>query len=207
MHDLFSSLTGFAWNQSSKKFEADDEVWDSLIQAKPFADKWCVNSIRNYDLMEEPWSNDRATGNGGRTLRQATRHGPMENIRVNLSDNNMDYIPKPLEFDAPDAPDEDLPRSPGPHVESTNSPSNTQSTPFQATSETSSSKGSKRKAPMVDVIENQFSMLNNNLAVFGSYMKHGNEVATDLVEIAHIQATSTQDVATDIRRHTDYYHM
>jgi len=30
---------------------------------------------------------------------------------------------------------------------------------------------------MVDVIENQFSMLNNNLAVFGSYMKHGNEVA------------------------------
>ena len=117
----------------------------------------------------------------------------------------MDYIPEPSEFDAPDAPNEDLPCSPGPHVESTNSPSNTQSTPSQTTGETSSSKGSKRKAPMVDVIENQFSMLNNNLAVFGSYMKHGDEVATDLVEIARIQATATKDVAVDIRRCTDYY--
>jgi len=42
-------------------------------------------------------------------------------------------------------------------------------------------------------------MLNNNLAIFGSYMKHGNEVATDLVEIARIQATITQDVAADIK--------
>jgi len=50
----------------------------------------------------------------------------------------MNYIPEPLEFDAPDAPDEDPPRSPGPHVESTNIPSNAQSTPSQATSETSS---------------------------------------------------------------------
>jgi len=114
-------------------------------------------------------------------------------------------IPESPEFDAPDAPDEDLSCLPEPHVESTNSPSNTQSTPSKATGGTSSSKGSKRKAPMVDVIENQFSMLNNNLDVFGSYMKHGNEVATDLVEIARIQATATQDVAADIRRRTDYY--
>jgi len=71
--------------------------------------------------------------------------------------------------------------------------------------EASSSNESKRKAPMVDVIQNQFSMLNNNLAVLGSYMKHGNEVATDLVEIARIQATATQDVVADIRRCTDYY--
>ncbi|XP_068504308.1 L10-interacting MYB domain-containing protein-like [Phaseolus vulgaris] len=51
VHDLFSSLSGFAWNQSSKKIEAEDEVWDSLIQAKPSAGKWRVNSIHNYDLM------------------------------------------------------------------------------------------------------------------------------------------------------------
>jgi len=64
---------------------------------------------------------------------------------------------------------------------------------------TSSTKGSKRKTPMVDVIENQISMLNNNLEVFGSYLKHGNEVATNLVDVARIQATTTQDVATNIR--------
>jgi len=33
---------------------------------------------------------------------------------VNLSDNNMDYIPEPPEFDAPD---EDVPCSPRSHVE------------------------------------------------------------------------------------------
>jgi len=71
--------------------------------------------------------------------------------------------------------------------------------------EISSSKGSKRNTPMVDVNENQFSMLNNNLAVFGSYMKHGNEVATELVDIAHIHATATQDVVANIKRHIDYY--
>jgi len=36
-------------------------------------------------------------------------------------------------------------------------------------------------------------------------MKHGNEVTTDLVEISHIQATATQDVAAYIKRRIDYY--
>jgi len=32
VHDLFSGLTGFAWNQSTKIFEAEHEVWDDLIK-------------------------------------------------------------------------------------------------------------------------------------------------------------------------------
>ena len=76
--------------------------------------------------MEELWSNDKATVNAWRTHRHANTHSPTKKIRVNLSDNIINYILEPPEFDAPD---EDLPRSPEPHVESTNSPSNTQSTP------------------------------------------------------------------------------
>ena len=32
IHDLFSGLSGFAWNPTTKIFEAEDEVWDMLIK-------------------------------------------------------------------------------------------------------------------------------------------------------------------------------
>lgn len=31
-HDLFKSLSGFAWNPISKLFEAENEVWKTLIE-------------------------------------------------------------------------------------------------------------------------------------------------------------------------------
>ncbi|XP_068466573.1 uncharacterized protein [Phaseolus vulgaris] len=46
IHDLFSGLSGFAWNPSTKIFEAEDE-------AKPSTAKWRVNPIRHYKLMED----------------------------------------------------------------------------------------------------------------------------------------------------------
>jgi len=32
VHDLFSGVSGFAWNESTKVFDADDEVWVDLIK-------------------------------------------------------------------------------------------------------------------------------------------------------------------------------
>jgi len=32
IHDLFSGLSDFTWNPSTKIFEAEDEVWDMLIK-------------------------------------------------------------------------------------------------------------------------------------------------------------------------------
>jgi len=32
VHDLFSSLSGFAWNPISNRFEAEEEVWFDLIK-------------------------------------------------------------------------------------------------------------------------------------------------------------------------------
>jgi hypothetical protein len=31
-YDLFNSLSGFAWNSITRKFEAEEEVWDALIK-------------------------------------------------------------------------------------------------------------------------------------------------------------------------------
>ncbi|KAI4304490.1 hypothetical protein MLD38_039990 [Melastoma candidum] len=34
-HNAFHSLSGFAWNHESQKFEAEDHVWDERIKANP----------------------------------------------------------------------------------------------------------------------------------------------------------------------------
>ena len=70
---------------------------------------------------------------------------------MDLGDNNMDYIPESSEFHVAD---HKLTRSPVSHVQSTEIPGNTSSAPSQPSDRTSSSRGSKRKVPMVDVIEN-----------------------------------------------------
>ena len=33
-HDMFGGLSGFAWNQTTKRFEAEDEVWSELIKVR-----------------------------------------------------------------------------------------------------------------------------------------------------------------------------
>ncbi|XP_047153926.1 uncharacterized protein LOC124825369 [Vigna umbellata] len=71
VHDLFAGLSGFGWNVVTMRFEVEDEVWDNLIQSRPSAAKWRVNSIKHYDLMVELWAADRAIGSGVRTARQA----------------------------------------------------------------------------------------------------------------------------------------
>jgi len=34
VHDLFGAMSGFAWNQTTKRFEAEDEVWNDLIKVR-----------------------------------------------------------------------------------------------------------------------------------------------------------------------------
>jgi len=34
IHDLFGGLSGFALNQNTKLFEAEDEVWSDLIKVQ-----------------------------------------------------------------------------------------------------------------------------------------------------------------------------
>jgi len=101
--------------------------------------------------MKELWSNDRASGSGQRTTRLTSRQVHTENLSADLGDHHMDYIPEPPEFNVAD---HKLPCSPVVHVQSTYSPSNTPSAPSQPSGGTSSSRGSKRKGPMVDVIVN-----------------------------------------------------
>ncbi|KAL2325485.1 hypothetical protein Fmac_024543 [Flemingia macrophylla] len=93
VHDLFSGLSGFTRDESTKRFTAEPEVWDDLIKAKPYAAKWKVNPIRYYDLMEELWGVDRATGHMARTTHQTRKNISTQSLRVDLNDD-VDYIPE-----------------------------------------------------------------------------------------------------------------
>ncbi|KAL2327631.1 hypothetical protein Fmac_021058 [Flemingia macrophylla] len=164
VHDLFS---GFAWDESTKRFSAEPEVWDELLTTKPSATKWRVNPIWYYDLMEELWGADRATGHMAKTARQARRNISTRSLRVDLNDD-VDNIPEEQPFN----PGFDTVYRSPPHVDSYSPGDGTQSIPSAAstgTGGTSSSRGTKRKAPMVDVMDAQFDKLTTKLDVFIDY--------------------------------------
>ncbi|WVY89989.1 hypothetical protein V8G54_035503 [Vigna mungo] len=156
VHDLSIGLSGFAWNNISMRFEAEDEVWDDLIQ-------WRVNNIRHYDLMVELWAADRAIGSG-----------------VDLN-QNMEYIPKEPIYRGYTDPTSS---SPHPSVDEY-SPGQTQFVPSVLSGGTLSSRGFKRKAPMVDLIDAQFDKLATSLDgfinVLGSTNVHFEKISDAVV--------------------------
>ena len=95
--------------------------------------------------MKELWSNDKATRSRVRTTRDINSPPDISNFSVNLDDNNMDYIPEQPNFEEAD---DFVPRSPAPHIQSNDTPSNTPSnTPFMPSTGTSSSRDRKEKGP------------------------------------------------------------
>ncbi|KAL2332596.1 hypothetical protein Fmac_013809 [Flemingia macrophylla] len=61
--------------------------------------KWRVNLIRYYDLMEELWGADRATGHMARTERQTRRNISPFTFTVDLNDD-VNNIPEDQPIDA-----------------------------------------------------------------------------------------------------------
>ncbi|KAL2342518.1 hypothetical protein Fmac_003803 [Flemingia macrophylla] len=192
VHDLFSGLSGFAWDESTKRFSAESEVWDELLTTKPSAAKWRVNSIRYYDLMEELWGLDRATGHMARTARQTRRNITQSTFTVDLNDD-VENIPEEQPFDIGF---DTAYRSP-PHVDSYSLGDGTQSIPSAAstgTGGTSSSRGTKRKAPMVDVMDAQFDKLTTRLDVFTDYFGRGNDLTQRLSDIVERQVVAIERI-------------
>ncbi|KOM51957.1 hypothetical protein LR48_Vigan09g061600 [Vigna angularis] len=117
--------------------------------------------IKHYDLMMDLWAADRATGSGVRTARQASRQRVGPRVQLDLN-QNMEYISKEPIYPGYRDP---TPPSPPPSVDEY-SLGQTQFVPFVPSGGTSSSRGSKRKAPMVDVIDARFDKLTTSLDGF-----------------------------------------
>ncbi|XP_047176362.1 uncharacterized protein LOC124843616 [Vigna umbellata] len=198
VHDLFSGLSGFAWNPVSMTFHAKDEVWLDLIQSRPAAAKWRVNSIKHYDLMVELWAADRATGSGVRTARQARRQRVGPHVSVDLN-QNIEYIPEQSQWIGYRDP---TPPSPPPSVDEY-SPGQTQYVPSVPSGGTSSSRGSKRKAPMVDSIDTQFDKLTTSLDGFANVLSSSNVHFGVISDAAVRQVSAMQDRNEILRSQTE----
>ncbi|KAH7677205.1 Cytochrome c/b562 domain-containing protein [Dioscorea alata] len=73
-YDVFKNgMSGFAWNQTKEMWEAEPEVWQHLIEAKPEAVEWMNKSIRNYNKLVQLYGQDRATGQHAETASEMRR--------------------------------------------------------------------------------------------------------------------------------------
>ncbi|KAG2390210.1 uncharacterized protein HKW66_Vig0223840 [Vigna angularis] len=196
--DHLHSAGGFAWNPVSMTFHAEDEVWMDLIQSRPPAAKWRVNSIKHYDLMVKLWAADRAIGSGVRTARQARRQRVGPRVSVDLN-QNVEYIPEQPQWAGYRDP---TPPSPPSSVDEY-SPGQTQSVPSVPSGRTSSSRGSKRKAPMVDVIDSQFDKLTTSLDGFANVLSSSNVHFGVISDAAVRQVSAMQDINEILRSQTE----
>ncbi|KOM28424.1 hypothetical protein LR48_Vigan543s001200 [Vigna angularis] len=163
-------------------------------ESRPAAAKWRVNSIKHYDLMVELWAADRATGSGVRTARQARRQRVGPHVSVDLN-QNIEYIPEQSQWTGYRDP---TPPSPPPSVDEY-SPGQTQSVPSVPSGGTSSSRGSKRKAPMVDSIDTQFDKLTNSLDEFANVLSSSN-VHFGVISDAAVRQVSAMEDRNEILR-------
>ncbi|KAM0020743.1 putative Myb/SANT-like domain-containing protein [Helianthus debilis subsp. tardiflorus] len=89
-YDMFhgTSLNGFTWNSSTQLIEAEEEVWDKLIESKPDAAAWKTKKVSNFNKMLELFSKDRATGAHAVTAKE--RNAQLQKNDNTNVDTNLD---------------------------------------------------------------------------------------------------------------------
>ena len=137
-----------------------------VSQAKPSAAKWRSTQVKHYDLLEELYGSDRATGTMGSTTRQIHRAFNVDHLNINLNDSfEADMNPNVRGFD-----------------DSQDSPCNvdaysagcSQSAPSGGTS---TSRDTKRKSPMSDFIEAHLEKLTCGLDKVAYAIINGNALS------------------------------
>ncbi|XP_076914065.1 uncharacterized protein LOC143572927 [Bidens hawaiensis] len=87
-----TSLSGFSWNPETQLIEAEDEVWQKLIDSKPKAAALKKKKVTNYHEMLELFSKDRASSAQAQTAKE-------RNARLQNDDNiNTETSPEVDEF-------------------------------------------------------------------------------------------------------------
>ncbi|XLU45182.1 hypothetical protein S245_039996, partial [Arachis hypogaea] len=188
-YDLFHHLSGFAWNPVTRKFEAEEEVWQDFIKEKPQAEKWRKMQIKHYDTLKELFGADRATGKGAATSRERIQEIDRDHIDLNDSFENIGFS------------DIDVNRGHDTPTFSANldSPSALHSQPNQLGG-TSTSRGTKRKSPMNDFLEAQYEKVALGITAMADAVKEGTYLSTKLHDVAQRQVESTERQASVAER-------
>ncbi|KAI9110844.1 hypothetical protein K1719_018282 [Acacia pycnantha] len=92
IYDFFKGgMSGFSWNSSTHTWEAEDQVWEQLIEVKPKAAHWRNTPLPNYEKMLALYENDRATGDDGDTPSN------MKKMRISIPPPTHSSPPSPVE--------------------------------------------------------------------------------------------------------------
>ncbi|KAJ1376778.1 Myb/SANT-like domain [Sesbania bispinosa] len=187
--DLFNSLSGFAWNPITRRFEAEDEVWADFIRDKPQATKWRTMQIRHYDLLKGLFGADRAGGQRAKSGKQILKN--YENQTIDLNEGGEDTSM----HDQEGTTQEDVQNS-APNVEAF-SPA---SAPSNQSTGTPGSRGTKRKAPMVDLIESQVEKMSVGIGLVAEALNSSNDISDKLHNVAERQVTVAERQVTVAER-------
>ncbi|XVF64416.1 hypothetical protein PTKIN_Ptkin09bG0167600 [Pterospermum kingtungense] len=160
-------ISGFAWNPTTKMFDAEMDVWQQLIQEKPQARKWMHMSVDNYDKLLELFGEQRATGQYAESAREKVARWQMEGCssQIDLNDSMDSYMM---------SDSEGIMGNDFSNAENVNSPENAPSINSQGTS---SSRGRKRKASMMEMLAKQYEKLNTNIERVSEVLDRGNVIA------------------------------
>ncbi|KAJ1411888.1 Myb/SANT-like domain [Sesbania bispinosa] len=192
--DLFNSLSGFAWNPITRRFEAEDEVWADFIRDKPQATKWRTMQIRHYDLLKGLFGADRAGGQRAKSGKQILKN--YENQTIDLNEGGEDTSM----HDQEGTTQEDVQNS-APNVEAF-SPA---SAPSNQSTGTPGSRGTKRKAPMVDLIESQVEKMSVGIGLVAEALNSSNDISDKLHNVAERQVTVAERQVAATERRNDIY--
>ncbi|KAK2453910.1 hypothetical protein QL285_001531 [Trifolium repens] len=176
-YDLFHSLSGFSWNPITRKFDAEDDVWEELIKGKPHTARWRKMQIKHYDILTELFATDRARGNDAKTAKERMKQWEKEKENIDLNNYFEDtdvYMPNV-----------------GIHDENQFSPPNFEDASPQNGQinhgGSNTSRGTKRKRNVVELAEDQYERMNESIMTIAEALKEGNSISKELHQVAERQ--------------------
>ncbi|RYQ88884.1 hypothetical protein Ahy_B09g095814 isoform B [Arachis hypogaea] len=188
-YDLFHHLSGFAWNPVTRKFEAEEEVWQDFIKGETTSRKIKKMQIKHYDTLKELFGADRATGKGAAMSRERIQEIDRDHIDLNDSFENIEFsdIDVIMGHDTPT------------FSANLDSPSAPHSQPNQLGG-TSTSRETKRKSPINDFLEAQYEKVALEITTMADAVKEGTYLSSKLHDVAQRQVESAERQASMAER-------
>ncbi|XP_010666659.2 uncharacterized protein LOC104883794 isoform X1 [Beta vulgaris subsp. vulgaris] len=156
-YDMFKNSSGFGWDEESKRFVAEPEVWKALIEAKPEAKKWTTTPLPFYEKLLDLSAKDRANGKASLTAKERARQrSSNEPITIDEIDVMVTQNEATLQGFDP------------------NSPSAAKSTSPTTPKSESSSKGKKRKE--ISEEDYEIKILKQGLDSVADAIREGNSI-------------------------------
>ncbi|KAJ7970757.1 Myb/SANT-like domain-containing protein [Quillaja saponaria] len=135
--------SGFSWNDITKRIEAEPQVWDGIEKVNDDVKLIRSRELRNLELMRDIFEKDRATGLGATSAKERVKRWEKETMEMSIEDIDQMQTSNEVHLEGIDIFDNFAPSSTGYHAPTSST---------QSMSKSSSKRGIKRKAAVIDLI-------------------------------------------------------